>query len=146
MQSSVVSCLLLQVYDVGYVLLIRKKKRKKKSTPSPMEDTENATIISKGTGFYPSYFHSFFMFLLLRLSHWWGVAYVRRGTGAAGTVSLNKLSNVGILESRSLSDTTTNVVFQLTFTASLRVYSRSCVAFSVGVIGYPHSARSFYML
>lgn len=62
-------------------------------------------VISKGTGFYPSYFSSPFLFLLSRLSHWSGVSYTCRDAKAAGTVSLNRLSSTGVLESRSLSDT-----------------------------------------
>jgi len=67
-----------------------------------------------------------------------------RGLEAAGTVSLNKPISVGMLESRSVS--AANTVFQPAFTASLRVYSSNCVACSVGLLSYPHSTRSFYIL
>lgn len=56
------------------------------------------------------------------------------------------LNSVGILEGRSLSLTgIANVVFQLAFTISPGLYSRSSVALSVGVLSDPHSARSFHM-
>ena len=96
----------MQVYSVGYVLLIRKKEETK-STPSHMEVTENATSHFQGDRIL-SLLLSFFLHVpVIQIESLVRSRYssMSRGTEAAGTVSLNKFSSVGILESRSLSDT-----------------------------------------
>lgn len=121
------------------------KKEEKKKYPCPHgSHWECNQSFPRGQDFIPA------TFILLSscscYSDWVTGEDQVRCVRAAGNVFLNKLSSVGILESRSLSDTNSKHSLPAGFHCQPQGLFQKLYSFSVGVVSCPCSAGSFYML